>query len=235
MTSSTCDDFETAKQWAIDFMGEGGPALFFLAPNRFVSASKVDHSLSITLDTDQSFGMALGPTPQINSSWRRFFVDETFVGPTFTSWREVDCWFFYSINTSSWSGSQGAELLRDEDEVADLLERDAPQSSVWPGHEGILGWYGIRDEAGRLASIGALVQWESGLPVVSSVATIREHRGEGLAQRVTGAIVTVAKEFAFDWLGLGVHSQNLVAQRAYEKVGFELRSRFRVFEADKDP
>jgi ribosomal protein S18 acetylase RimI-like enzyme len=235
MGTPSTNDFETARQWADELLGPGSPVAFFLAPARFVSATRTRDSLSITLGDDESFGMALGPAPLINPRWGRFFVGEQSTAQLPDHCRAVDRWNFYSLDTSAWIGGARARIVSDDD-VFELLRNDAPDSSIWPGNPEIVHWYAIRDANASLASLGALVQWESGYHVVASIVTARKHRGEGLAQQLTGAIVTAAQEMGIQWLGLGVSSENSAAQHVYEKTGFLLRARFTVYVAgEHDP
>jgi hypothetical protein len=211
MGTPSTNDFETARQWADELLGPGSPVAFFLAPARFVSATRTRDSLSITLGDDESFGMALGPAPLINPRWGRFFVGEQSTAQLPDHCRAVDRWNFYSLDTSAWIGGARARIVS-EDDVFELLRNDAPDSSIWPGNPEIVHWYAIRDANASLASLGALVQ------------------------QLTGAIVTAAQEMGIQWLGLGVSSENSAAQHVYEKTGFLLRARFTVYVAgEHDP
>ena len=109
--------------------------------------------------------------------------------------------------------------------MTDLLARDAPHSAVWPDNPEVVGWYGVRDERG-LASVAALVRWESGHLVLSSMATRADSRGRGLGQLVVAGVVHAAAAKNASWLGLGVAHDNEVAQRLYERGGFTRRAKF---------
>jgi ribosomal protein S18 acetylase RimI-like enzyme len=143
-----------------------------------------------------------------------------------------DRWDFYSREVGDAKGP-GVEELHDHHEIATLLTAAAPHSRVWPEDPEIVAWYGVRDDVG-LASIAALVKWESGYHVVSSVATRADARGRGLSTRVMTGVVVAAARRRIPWLGLGVAHDNYVAQGVYERTGFTRRAEFSVYRSPDD-
>jgi ribosomal protein S18 acetylase RimI-like enzyme len=74
--------------------------------------------------------------------------------------------------------------------------------------------------------VGALVAGESGLHVLTSVATGTELRGRGFARTLVRGTLGVARRGGIRWVGLGVSHANIPAQRLYENVGFALGANF---------
>jgi GNAT superfamily N-acetyltransferase len=134
-------------------------------------------------------------------------------------------WDFYSIDTGAFLGGAESNEDADENEIKELLEKHAPNSSVWPGNQEILFWGNIR-EAEQLIATGALVRWRTGQVMFASIATHSDYRGKGYAYRlVTQMLASVAKK-GVTHVGLGVFAENIPAKRAYEKVGFALIGEF---------
>ena len=219
----------TARRWSVELFGEGNPAQFFLSPVRFESAQRTTDSFAMTLSGEQRFGLGLGPNPPRRDDWTRCVLtsipDALYVGEL----RASDFWDFYSIDTAHASSDGDVEVLENDALVTEILQVHANDSSVWPGSREIVDWFALRDPDDELVALGALVQWESGLHVVSSVTTLREYRGRGFAQELVQGIVARARERGIRWLGLGVGHSNVAAQRVYQKVGFQLRENFTTY------
>jgi ribosomal protein S18 acetylase RimI-like enzyme len=79
-------------------------------------------------------------------------------------------------------------------------------------------WFGVRDERGALASLGALLVLE-GVGYVDNVATVPEARGQGLASAVTSRIMREAGAAgaAHVWLLADPDSPTVAM---YERLGF---------------
>ncbi|MHB1252442.1 MAG: GNAT family N-acetyltransferase, partial [Acidimicrobiales bacterium] len=143
--------------------------------------------------------------------------------------RASDHWDFYSVDASRTHNDGDVEVLDDDDLIAEILHVHANDSSVWPGRDDIVAWYGLRDADDDLMSLGALVRWESGHHVLASIVTLREYRGQGFGQELVQGMVARARERGITWVGLGVSHTNIAAQRVYIKAGFSLRANFTTF------
>ena len=102
-----------------------------------------------------------------------------------------------------------------------LFRSHAPDSSVRPGDPEVIFWGGVRNEVGELAALAALVKWQSGFHLLSSVVTRAQDRGNGYATKLSGAMAAHAHSLGIKEVGLGVRSENFAAQRAYAKAGFK--------------
>lgn len=67
---------------------------------------------------------------------------------------------------------------------------------------------------------------------VGNIFVRSDHRGSGLAQLTTSAVVTALQDAGIQTIGLNVEHNNLPAIQAYEKLGF--RARFSYFEGVAD-
>lgn len=87
-------------------------------------------------------------------------------------------------------------------------------------------FFGIRDpETGRLAAAGGthLYSDPESVATIGNVYTRRSHRGRGYATAVTSAISRSLVERGIQTIALNVKSQNAVAIRIYEQLGFRFR------------
>jgi len=228
MSVERTNDPVEALGWAYELLGAGSPAAFLLAPARFSFAERTTDSYALTLSAKRVFGAGFGPHPPVRPEWESCVISGSTLGPRVGSLEVADHWDFFTraVHDEPANG----EVLEVSDDVAltDFLRREAPRSAVWPGNPEIVAWFAIRDEDG-LASVAALVRWESGYHVISSVATRADVRARGLGQRVVAGVVAAAAARRVSWLGLGVGHDNLGAQRLYERVGFIRRADFTVY------
>jgi GNAT superfamily N-acetyltransferase len=229
VTSAATSDIEIAKTWVTTLLGEGNPALFFLSPLRFETCERTPDSLSFTLSGTQRYGQAFGPSPPINSGWTRCSIDASPFGDRLGALQANDRWDFYSLDTTRCEVDPLLIELSEDDVIREVLERHAPHSQVWPGNPELVSWFGLNDPHGELASLAALVRWESGLHVLSSVVTVTEMRARGYARRLVGGIGGELRRRGHDWLGLGVAHDNAPAKRVYEQVGFVCRAHFTTY------
>jgi ribosomal protein S18 acetylase RimI-like enzyme len=232
VTEKTTFDPALGLRWSVEVAGEGNPAAFFLAPERFESASRTEDSYSLTLTGDQIFGLGVGPNPPLNQRWTRCVIDHSSLGESVGPLRAGDHWDFYSVKASATPVDGDVVVLHDIAEITELLQIHAADSSVWPSDPEVVDWYGLRDENDYLVSLGALVRWESGMHVLASIVTVTELRGQGFAQELTQGIIARAREQGIEWLGLGVSHANVAAQRVYRKAGFVLRANFTTYTSD---
>ena len=214
---------DRALSWATTLYGDASPFHFFTVPERFGGAERTDDTLWLTIEHDDEFGISAGPTASPLPHWRTCLIVDSTHGERAGELRLRSTWDFYTRRTEPLGDEVAA--VTDAPAITALLERDAPRSSVWPGSESIVAWYGVYDGA-TLCSVAALTQWRSGYHVVSSVATADEFRGRGLARRVMRGVVSAAHARGVEWLGLGVAHSNHVAQRLYRDTGFTERARF---------
>jgi GNAT superfamily N-acetyltransferase len=220
---------DTAKQWADELLGEGNPATFFLSSRRFDVCERTADSLSLTLSGAQCYGQGFGPQPPVNPVWTRCSVDNSHFGDQLGRLRARDRWDFYSLDTTPCQVDVSLFEVRDDDVIKQILEHHAPNSQVWPGNPELVSWFGVNDPDGALASLAALVRWESGMHVLSSVVTLREKRARGYARMLVRGIAGELQHQGVRWLGLGVAHDNAAAQRAYEQAGFACRAHFTTY------
>ncbi len=219
----------TALRWSVELFGEGNPAQFFLAPNRFDSAERTDDSLALTLHGPQLFGLGLGPPAPHRPDWQRCILANADGVEHVGALHASDHWDFYSVDASRTHVDGDVVALTADALITEILQLHANNSSVWPGERGIVSWYGLRDTEDDLVSLGALVRWESGWHVLASITTVSEFRGQGFAQELVQGMIARARESGIRWLGLGVNHSNLAAQRVYQKAGFALRANFTTY------
>jgi ribosomal protein S18 acetylase RimI-like enzyme len=87
-------------------------------------------------------------------------------------------------------------------------------------------FFGIRDpESGRLAAAGGthLYSESESVATIGNVYTRRSHRGLGYGTAVTSAIAASLVDRGIQTIALNVKSQNVVAIRIYEQLGFRFR------------
>ena len=230
MALERTSDPATALAWARELLGPGSGAEFLLAPERFEYAERESTSMSFTLGGERVIGVAFGPNPPLRDEWQACMISDSRFGDRLGRLERRDGWDFYSRPTAATREASELETLIDDGAIEELLRDHAPHSAVWPGNHEIVAWYGLRDGQG-LACVAAVVRWESGCHVLSSVATRTDARGRGLARTLVRGIVADLHARGVAWLGLGVGHENLVAQRLYRDTGFAPRAAFTVYAA----
>lgn len=227
--STSTVDLEVARGWVLELFGEFNPAPFFYSPVRFERCERTGDSLSLTLSGEHCYGLGFGPAPPVNPMWTRCSIDESTFGDELGALVATDRWDFYSIDTARCESDGQLIVMDDSDVVRQILMTDAPHSQVWPGNPEIVNWYGVRDARGEWASIAALVRWESGRHVLSSVVTVAPMRGQGFARTLVRGIGGEMHRQGLRWLGLGVAHDNTSAQRTYENSGFQRCANFTAY------
>ncbi len=222
------DNLDEALEWAYTQGGPGAPAAFLLAPARFAFAERSGGSFALTLHGHEWFGAGFGPSPPLRNEWQTCFISYSTFGDRVGDLVRGDEWDFYARELVDVETGPAVDEVTDAVAIRELLSEHAAHSKVWPGDPEVVAWYGVDDEEG-LASVAALVRWESGLHVVSSVATRSNARGRGLAERVLVGLMHAAAARGVVWLGLGVAHDNLVAKRLYERTGFTRRAEFSAY------
>lgn len=217
MLEST-EDLETAQQWAADLLVEKNVAKFYISEENFVGAYKQSDAFSFIIKGEHFYGHLYGAGA---------YFDERCTNVAVTGYKPeslgalkqgVGFQFWEAITADS---EMTIELLINVDEINLILNEHAPDSSVRPGDPEELFWGGVRNEAGELAALAALVKWQSGFHVLSSVVTRAQDRGKGYATKLSQGISSHAYSLGIKEVGLGVRSENYAAQRAYEKAGFK--------------
>jgi GNAT superfamily N-acetyltransferase len=134
-----------------------------------------------------------------------------------TAWE----WFSTDVPPPSHPGEAAVRWLGepDLDEVRDFLTAWSARHDAVPGRPGVLRWCGVR-EGGRLVATAAHMEHQPGVPFLASVATHGEHRGRGLGAAVTAWITRRLLEEGTGMVTLGMYSDNDVARRLYERLGF---------------
>jgi GNAT superfamily N-acetyltransferase len=122
----------------------------------------------------------------------------------------------------------GVRALGDQDLAAiTALYDDGHRRGDGPSffHPGMLRqrtFYGLWEGKDLISVAGThLYSQELGVCAVGNVYTRVDHRGRGLAARVTSAVVSLALAQAVSTIVLNVDCENLAAQRVYERLGFE--------------
>jgi len=105
--------------------------------------------------------------------------------------------------------------------VSAFLTEHSPRSHAAPGDPDIRGWAGSRDGSG-LTCVGAVVQSRAGFPHLRAITTATHLRGRGLGEAVT-SFLTAASLATSEVVTLGLYSDNAVARRLYERLGYRLR------------
>ena len=219
------NDVDRALSWATTRYGDASPFHFFTVRERFGGAQRDDDTIWFTVEREEAFGLSAGSAASPLDEWRTCLIVNSSLGDRAGELRLRSNWDFYTRRTEATHDDVGVVVVTDELAITALLERDAPRSSVWPGAESVVSWYGIWDGT-VLSAVAALTQWRSGYHVIASVATASAYRGQGLARRVMRGVVGAAHTRGVSWVGLGVAHTNHVAQRVYRDTGFTERARF---------
>lgn len=103
----------------------------------------------------------------------------------------------------------------DDDATADQLAR-IERDVLAPGSK---RWFGVRDDAGDLASLGALLVLDD-IGYIDNVATFPRARGRGLASAVTAHMIGVAVESGASHVCLFADPDDRSVVGMYERLGF---------------
>lgn len=104
-------------------------------------------------------------------------------------------------------------------EVQALLDRSSPRHDVRPGEPGVRRWCGVR-HGDRLVAVAAHVEHTAGIPLLASIATAPEYRGRGLGAAVTAWLTRTLLGEGAPMVTLGMYSDNAVARRVYQRLGY---------------
>lgn len=116
----------------------------------------------------------------------------------------------------------------DAPEMAAFSERWSPTAEGEPGTGFSTLWRGVRagalegdPTAGELLSLGASQPFTDGVPHLAGIVTHGQHQGRGLARLVTESL-TLTEVEATGVCTLGMYSDNAVARRLYESIGYRV-------------
>ena len=223
-------DHALAMQWARELLGTPNVAVPWIPRDKFLSAVRSPGSLALTREDKGVFGFGLGVNPEINPAWTHFSLPKAMPRELTESYPLAGQWSAYSIDTQLCAQELPVEELIDTSGVEALLNIHAPDSSTYPGNPEVIFWAGIHSEVGELIAVAAVVRWESGAKMISSVAVHTDRRGEGLAQRLVKGAMRMAFDRGIDRINLAVFTKNESARAVYEKVGFTCMGDFLYFE-----
>ena len=210
------EDLQLANAWAEDLLGEQNAAKYYISQENFVAAYKVGKSFSFIVKGEPFYGHLYGNDAFLDPRCTDIAVNGKIELPEF----EVRGGGFQFWEIETKVASAPIELLSDVEEIRDLIQIHAPDSSVLPGDPEEIFWGGIRNESEELVACAVVVKWQSGLHVMASVVTRTEDRGRGYGTALSKGIASHARELGIPLLGLGVRTGNIAAQRAYAKAGF---------------
>ena len=217
------DKLEDAKAWATEILGDQNSAKYYLSQENFVVAYKNNDSFSFLIDRDSLYSQMYGPNAYFDDRclWLSVTGSETDLAGKMKRGRGFQFW---EVLTSK--NNVPIELIDDAQEINAIIDEHAPDSSVRPGDPEELFWGGIRNELGELAALAVLVKWQSGFHVMSSVVTRLQDRGKGYATQLSEGMISHAFSLGIREIGLGVRTENISAQRVYEKAGFKKLAEF---------
>ncbi len=214
----TTSELSTAQQWAVDLLRENNSAKYYMSETNFVAAYKNENSFSFIVQGEPFYGHMYGEGAFQDERCSDIAV-AGFKPELIGNLQPRGGFQFWEAITSD-TGS-GIELLTNPDEIRTMIEKHAPDSSVFPGDPEEIFWGGIRNAAGELAALAVLVKWQSGFHVMASVVTREQDRGKGFATQLSRGMITRAHSLGISKIGLGVRENNFAAQRVYEKSGFK--------------
>ena len=216
------EDLEEAKSWAESLLRTRNAAKYYMSHENFVAAYKDDESFSFIVKGEPFYGHLYGEGAFLDPRC----TDLASTHPLPLKGFSVRGGGFQFWEIEAKSAIAPIELLTDVTEIKKLIQEHAPDSSVSPGDPEEVFWGGIRNEIGELVSCAVVVQWQSGFHVMSSVVTRSQDRGLGYATALSKGIAAHAYRIGIPFVGLGVRTGNLAAQRAYEKAGFKALGAF---------
>jgi GNAT superfamily N-acetyltransferase len=120
------------------------------------------------------------------------------------------------------------EPVSGEDAVVEVTAAEAvavldstPRAFPPPAPEAVDCWLGVRGENGEASAVGALLRLSrDGTGHLRAIATRPSHRGRGLGATVSAALTRRALAEGSGLATLGVFTDNDVAVRLYERLGY---------------
>lgn len=134
-------------------------------------------------------------------------------------------WFATAAPPPPQPAEERVDWLTDSDaavaaEIVELLRAHSGRHDAEPGQEHARRWCGVRDHDGRLAAVAAHTELRPDVPFLASVATRADVRGQGLGAAVTAWVTRRLLAEGNGWVTLGMYSDNAVARRIYQRLGF---------------
>jgi ribosomal protein S18 acetylase RimI-like enzyme len=211
-------DLNIAKSWATEILKDKNPAKYYLSQENFIAAYRNENTFSFCITGEPFYGHLYGEGAYLDPRCSDLAVTplNSLHNPEFS----VRGGGFQFWEAQTRANENEIELLSDHDEIKQLIDSHAPDSSVRPGDKEEIFWAGLRNQYGQLAAAAVIVKWQSGCYVAASVVTKSSERGNGYATRLMQGIVSHAHSLGIQEIGLGVRPDNIAAQRAYEKSGF---------------
>lgn len=120
--------------------------------------------------------------------------------------------------------------VRDAVEIDELMDAASSGSFARPGQPGVEVWMGIREmarHASRLLAAGALQRMHDRTLHVRGVSVLPETRGAGAGRALSAALTNYALAHGSAVATLGVYTDNDVAVRMYESMGYRIVHTFR--------
>jgi GNAT superfamily N-acetyltransferase len=140
-------------------------------------------------------------------------------------------WFATSTPPPPQAGEDRVGWLDDTDpitatEIVELLRGHSGRHDAEPGQEQVRRWGGVRDGDERLVAVAAHTEFWHGVPFLASVATRTDARGHGLGAATTAWITRRLLAERAPRVTLGMYSDNAVARRIYQRLGFTCHHAF---------
>lgn len=106
--------------------------------------------------------------------------------------------------------------------AVEALYREEPPAFFLSDHLAHGVYFGVRSAAADVVSVAGthVLSTRSRVAAVGNVHTRSDHRGRGLAQAVTGAVVGELLRRGIDTIVLNIVAGNEAARRVYERIGF---------------
>jgi ribosomal protein S18 acetylase RimI-like enzyme len=186
--------------------------------SHFIELLHNEAGISVSREDDGIFAFALGDKSPVRADWQKISFERTSkwlsnaVALDMTEWEA----HYISINPKPLYGL--TKRLKDN-EIADFLKVNAPDSSVFPGSDEIVHWTSLYDGE-HLVGVGAICRWQSGEYVIASVATDIDSRGKGFGKKLMELMKSDLSNLGISEVCLGVLSENSAAKKVYELVGF---------------
>lgn len=120
------------------------------------------------------------------------------------------------------AGEDRAVTLDDTADAEEINNFSARHNArIWAaaGTGRLQHWVGIRDAHGALIAVGGAEREASGAPHLAGIVTDTALRGQGLGTAVSAALTRWAL-VDFGACTLGMYSDNTVARRVYERLGY---------------
>ena len=217
------EDLDEAQSWAHSALGVNNAAKYFMGVENFVVAYKNAESFSFVIEGESIYSQLYGPNAHFDERCQSVALADS-SRETFHGLKRGGSSQFWEAKTRD-NGFK-IELLEDYSEINDIIDEHALDSSVRPGDPEEIFWGGVRNEFGELASLAAVVKWQSGLHVMVSVVTRSQDRGKGLATKLSAGMVSHSFLLGISEVGLGIRDGNFAAVRVYEKTGFNKLANF---------